>query len=136
MSKVTGILFTAVVTVISAGCGSDGPPMGTVSGTVTLDSQPLPNALVQFTPMDVNGAPSYGRTDDDGDYELQFSINREGAYLGKHRVIIRPIDDEEDEDGVPIASDVVIPARYNSESELTTVVEAGSNTLDFDLASN
>ena len=33
------------------GCGDGGPPMGKVSGTVTLDGQPLAGAEVEFAPQ-------------------------------------------------------------------------------------
>lgn len=34
-----------------AGCGrGDLPPLGTVSGTVTLDGEPLPGVIISFKP--------------------------------------------------------------------------------------
>src|SRR5690606_23808547 len=39
-----------------AGCGgADGPELASVSGTVTLNGQPLPHAVVQFQPTSPQG---------------------------------------------------------------------------------
>ena len=46
-----------------AGCGNS-PPLGTVSGRVTLDGQPLAETTVEFQPA--SGSPAYGVTDAEG----------------------------------------------------------------------
>jgi hypothetical protein len=108
--------------------------MGTVRGTVTLDGKPLAGVIVEFTPLERHGAPSYGRTDEDGYYELRFSVTRDGAFLGKQRVRFR-IDQSYDEGGNPRPAKLTLPARYTSKSELTFNVEDGRNRADFALES-
>ncbi len=66
-----GLLLLAVVT----GC-SKGPAVAPVEGTVTQDGRPLVRAMVEFQPD--SGAPSYGETDDDGHYEIQYQVDRMG----------------------------------------------------------
>ncbi|HEX4613250.1 MAG TPA: hypothetical protein VH092_34000, partial [Urbifossiella sp.] len=44
------------------GCGSDGPKIVKVSGTVTRNGAPVPGVAVSFTPA--NGRPSWGMADE------------------------------------------------------------------------
>ena len=53
-----------------AGCSGD-PPTGAVTGTVILDGDPLPNAIVTFTPL-AGGRSTIGTTDTTGTYTLGF----------------------------------------------------------------
>ena len=69
-----------------SGCGEDGPELGRVEGTVTMDGKPLPNASVVFVPE--NGRPAGATTDAQGKYVLNFTAGREGALLGKNTVRI------------------------------------------------
>ena len=127
-------LFAAVLA--SAGCGGGGDSnVGKVSGTVTLDGQPLPNALVTFTPK-VGGSPSYGRTDESGEYELSYTRDQQGAVIGEHTVTITTYDagDPDEEPPLPAVPEKV-PTKYNLQTTLTEKVDAGSNTIDFELDS-
>src|SRR3954452_10453917 len=49
------------------GCNSRGD-LAAVRGKITLDSQPLPDAFVVFSPVS-HGTTSYGKTDAGGNYE-------------------------------------------------------------------
>ena len=43
--------IVAILCLTAAGCGGDKlPPLGKVTGTITLDGEPLPNARVTFIP--------------------------------------------------------------------------------------
>lgn len=78
----------AIFFLVAAGCGNgDRPQLGTVTGTVTLGGEPLKNVEITFSP-DV-GRPSYGKTDGDGRYELDYINDTKGAKLGKHNISIR-----------------------------------------------
>jgi hypothetical protein len=113
-----------------AGCGERGPSLANVSGTVTLDGQPLPNARVTFYP--VSGIrESTGLTDPSGKYELIYLRDTHGAALGDHVVRIHKQAIEEG-----VAAPSPLPLKYNEESELTTIVVSGQNTCDFSLHSN
>ncbi|MEW4452879.1 carboxypeptidase-like regulatory domain-containing protein [Bremerella sp. JC817] len=69
-----------------AGCGAhDGPALAPVSGKITVDGQPLVGATMEFYPQQV-GAPSYGRSNEDGEFTLRYSNGQMGAVPGEHRV--------------------------------------------------
>jgi hypothetical protein len=57
-----------------------------VQGRVTRGGKPVPGILVQFHPAD--GRPSWGKSDAEGKFELNYSKQYEGARLGKHRVFV------------------------------------------------
>lgn len=81
-----GLVFALALTL--AGCGgSDRPPMEKVSGTVTLDDQPIEGASVMFMPVD-GGKPAYGVTDAAGRFRLTTYDDGDGALVGDHRVTI------------------------------------------------
>jgi hypothetical protein len=133
---------------LSIGClfltcwGCDGSDLGTVSGTVTLDGEPLAGAQVVLMPQG-DGSPSYGETDDQGRYSLTHTRGDSGALIGPHTVSISVEEEEEydasgmDEGSIMEKPDKPnkVPARYNEETELTREVQAGDNTLDFPLTS-
>jgi hypothetical protein len=127
--------------------------MGEVTGQVTMDGKPLPNAMVIFVPKE-GGATATGVTDANGNYKL-ISLDRTGALIGSHTVSITTVKKAEEappevssdsaeyaKQAMARASDyndaVVrepIPARYNSKSELVKGVEKGSNVINFELKS-
>ena len=63
-----------------AGCGS-GPPLGTVSGRITLDGQPIAQGNLQFVPQDASQGPTTGTPIVDGRYVA------EAVPRGKLRVL-------------------------------------------------
>lgn len=77
----------AALVLVLVGCsGSDGPPLVSVTGTVTRGGQFLSGANVMFIPS--QGAPSGGQTDERGHFELTFTDGRPGAVTGRHQVNI------------------------------------------------
>lgn len=107
--------------------------VNSVTGIVTMDGAPLPNARVTFTPP--QGRPSTGVTDASGRYELRYIRDTMGAEVGRHSVAITtelppPVSD------LPAAPPKEeIPSRYNSATGLTVEVKAGPNEFDFALDS-
>jgi hypothetical protein len=123
VAGLAGLLMTAVL-----GCGrGDAPPLGNVTGTVTLDGQPLENAVVTFS--QTGGASSIGKTDANGRYELYYGRDLKGALLGEHTVMITT-STEVGEDCERTKTPETVPAKYNLASELKATVNAGNNTLD------
>ncbi|MFM8827000.1 MAG: carboxypeptidase-like regulatory domain-containing protein [Actinomycetota bacterium] len=111
------------------GCGSPArPPLGEVSGTVTLDGQPLQRALVTFVPIAGPGRTSHAYTDSDGRYSLAYLRNIPGADVGQHVVRITTVSEE-------FRGRERLPARYHAQSTLIATVESGTNTHDFSLTS-
>ena len=125
--------LTVLLTVWLAGCSSNKPklpPLAPVSGTITMDGQPLAGVEVVF--MSPTGHASVGWTDPDGKYALQFRQFGPGAGPGLNTVTVKSVPKDPN---IPIVNDV-IPAVYNSKTTLTAdVAPSKSNTFDFDLKS-
>ncbi len=122
---------------LAVGCGPGGPPVGAVTGTVTMDGVPLPGALVTFqSTSDKGGRPSNAETDEQGRYELLFSPSKNGALLGEHIVTISTARDVWDEEAqLERTEPERVPPKYNSETELTALVEKEGSQVDFQLES-
>lgn len=79
------------------GCG-DGLSVAPIAGTITFEGRPLAGATVTTQPIGNNsqnpGPGSFGRTDDQGHYELELvQPARKGAIVGEHRVMISKAQD-------------------------------------------
>lgn len=125
------------------GCAGESYSIAPVSGTVTLDGEPLANASVGFEPIRqgddiVAGYGSYGETDENGNFTLKTLHGEDGAIVGKHRVSIRTVSGELGPDGEDvITSEEKLPPRYNSDTELTFEVQPeGTDAATFELTSN
>ncbi|HVJ67593.1 MAG TPA: hypothetical protein VM510_06400 [Caulifigura sp.] len=121
--------------VVMSGCGASGPALGTVSGQVRLNGQPLPYALIVFEPAEQAGTYGSGYADQDGRYQLQFSRRRKGALVGRHLVRITTPDSDALDKGQRAPKKDKLPVKYNAKSDLFRDVVAGHNTFDFDLKS-
>ena len=114
---------------VISGCGSapdeDLPPRSTVTGTVTLDGQPLEGASVMFTPQE-GGALSTGTTDETGKYKLSYGPSEEGAAIGRHKVRISKHGEGDD-------TNDSVPEKYNAATILEEEVTDGENVINFDL---
>jgi hypothetical protein len=120
------------------GCGGGGQT-GTVSGRVTMDGKPLPDAVVNFQPMSEgrnSGIGSSGRTDANGEYTLRLiDDTRDGAIIGKHRVMIKESTTSDPTNDKRRAGGDLVPAEYHIKSTLTFEVKPGHNTANWDLES-
>lgn len=124
-----------LICLLLAGCGP-AYDLGRVSGIVTLDGAPLPQATVIFSRG--HGRMSVGLTDADGRYQLQYTNSQPGAEPGTHTVrITSQIDSVRSEGGVPAITGrpELLSARYHDKTELTAEVKPGRNTIDFELSS-
>jgi len=120
-----------VLALFVTGCGGDGPERATVTGRITLHGEPLEGADVEFQPEE--GSPSYGLTDDDGEYDLMYTRDKRGAMLGEHTVRITTSTTGTDAQGNQIMLPQRVPPKYNAQSELTIEVKPGRNKFDFEL---
>jgi hypothetical protein len=122
------------------GCGGPppGPELAPVEGTVTLDSQPLPDATVWFNPVG-EGRSSTGRTDAQGRFVINYGPDKPGAMLGQHNVRITTLQQGGDENlpDQPKSIPEKVPKNYFKDGTLTADVKAGeNNNFTFDLKSN
>ena len=127
------VVVAVAICLATAGCGRDGPELGSVTGTVTLDGTPLPGARVEFQPQARETSPSYATTDAAGHYELIYGIDQYGAMPGQHAVRITTFAQHNDGEGMAKMVPERVPPRYNAETELIKEVESGDNTIDFPL---
>ena len=139
-SRNTLAFFGAVCALAMSGCGS-GDRLGlvSVSGVVTLDGRPLPNARVVFYPAG-GGRLSHASTNSDGAYELQYTEGKSGALPDKHKVTISTFieaDPDSPDSLVKTGQKESIPAKYNVQSTLQADLSDGhSEVLGFDLTSS
>jgi hypothetical protein len=112
------------------GCGNE-DGLGRVRGIVKLDGEPLPDASVEFTPVNGEGMTTYGRTDSHGAYDMMATERTRGAALGKNKVSISTYDVIDNTHSILEK----VPMKYNISTELECDVKSGSNKFDFDLSS-
>ena len=121
----------------AAGCGKDNP-LGrrAISGSITLDGQPLSHGNIEFAPRNPAGVGS-GVMITDGQYAI---TEQHGLPPGDYDVrIFSPNTDSPAPEGPPgplgpPAVEERIPARYNAETELSVTVAAdGPTVFDFSL---
>lgn len=112
-----------------------------VTGRVTLDGTPLPNAMVTFS--EAGYSSSWGITDSDGRYELTFDQKQKGAAIGKKSVVIRTVFSPPEisgytppsvVEGAPEPVEKLLPI-YHNKTILTADVVAGTNEINFELFS-
>ncbi len=130
-----------------SGCGSgDDLPRQAISGTVTLDGQPLDKGMIQFFPAaEMKNAMAGGTTIQGGNYSIPQS---EGLVPGTYKVMIsseggdvKAAPGETTEEGAmpglgPLHPPDRIPSKYNAQTILTAnVTSEGPNEFKFDLKS-
>ena len=136
------VAFVGLLSISGCGGNSD---LGSVTGTVTVDGEPINYAFVTFMPT--TGRASIGNTDSNGVYKLIYVIGQEGALIGNHKVIIttavkkEPAYNEggnDNKDPVRIKGRKELLPKENCDrnhTELTATVESGNNEINFDLTS-
>jgi hypothetical protein len=122
---------------LALGCGSR--KFAPVSGKVTLNGKPLPNATVAFNPIPREGSSeagpsSIGTTNDKGEFTLRVDLHRWGAVVGKHRVAISAMSRKNGDGDARGAVVNTVPGRYNAKSKLTfEVPSGGTDQANFEL---
>jgi hypothetical protein len=126
---------------LAAGCGSDGPVMGRVSGTVTMiGGEPLTKGTVTFIATDSQRPNATGTIGESGYYTLQTTEPGDGALVGDYKVAISDVDSSQLNTPLPgmpvkVPKSAIAKTYLDSEkSGLTATVEAGSNTKNFEVS--
>jgi hypothetical protein len=135
-------LLSIFVFPLHVGCGAGTAKTVPVSGRITLDNEPLPNATVVFVPISTGSdkeplPSSVGVTGSDGRYSLLLSINKKGkgALVGKHKVMIT-LGSEGGSTDIEATFHKQLPQRYNRKTELECEVPAqGRDDANFNLTS-
>jgi hypothetical protein len=120
-------------TVVQAGC-DQGPAMGTVTGEVTLDGQPVKDGHVLFTPLEGSGQTGGGPLRE-GKFKAEVPIGKMKVELHGNKVIGKRKAYDTPE--TPWEDDVaeLLPAKYNFKSELTLDVKKGEQEVKYELKS-
>jgi hypothetical protein len=139
LGRFTGIVTALAVVCVSslAASGCRQSDMAPVSGRVTFEGRPVPKAIVRFLP-ELRPMAAAG-TDDDGRYRLTTRRPMDGAYIGRHKVVVAPwMPGTGDTSGVtaePERPDIPKIVRDTDSTPLAVEVTAkGPNEFDFDLA--
>jgi hypothetical protein len=85
-ARLAALAFLLAGVFVTAGCSS-GPKIVKVSGVATYKGQPVPNLRLNFQPE--HGRPSWGDTDANGRFTLEYDAQNKGALVGKHTVSAR-----------------------------------------------
>jgi hypothetical protein len=123
------------------GCdSSDGLNRQAISGSVTLDGQPLSSGAILFEPATQETGTAVGATIRHGNFAIS---SREGPVPGSYRVRVYsssgiqapPAKGQSDRTPRPMVER--LPARYNTQTELLEkVIGRHVNRYRFDLISN
>jgi hypothetical protein len=121
------------------------PKFAPLSGRVTLDGKPLAGGYVYFQPIAPEGSAfaaasgSSGKTNENGEYSLKGPNGEDGAWVGRHKVMIDAhaskvgeTDERPPRGGWPQFNKV--PSKYNKDSKETFEVPSeGTDKANFDL---
>lgn len=113
------------------GCGND--RMG-VSGTVTVDGQPLQTGTINFRPAEGTSGNSAGAGIIDGKYEV---LSDKGIKPGTYKVTIQGFRQtgRKVRDAQMGMVDETIPIGFKEAGQLEVTVDSGNTTHDFELHS-
>ena len=112
------------------GCDNNGG-LSNVTGVVTYNGAPYPNAQVRFVPE--GGRPSIGLTDANGAYKLHYLREQFGALPGSYKVDITTVYTSDSDTAGGKTPPEKLPAKYNVKTELVKEVTPGDNKIDFEL---
>ncbi|HEY3391672.1 MAG TPA: hypothetical protein VGK58_03120 [Lacipirellulaceae bacterium] len=129
--QVVWLMASCLVSMAAHGCSSDSSK-GIVSGTVTLDGQPLKSGLIRFIPAD-GRTPTAEATITDGEYSAQVPLGEKRVSISAPKIVgKRKAYETADSPSVDIVEEL-LPARYNVTSELTLNVTGGRQDAEFKL---
>jgi hypothetical protein len=133
------LVLLASLPVLAAGCGSEPYQVAPVSGRVTLKGQPFAKAAVVFQPVATEGNSnpgpgSSGITDEQGQYTLKVvGQDKNGAVVGKHKVLITRVHEQDPNDDRPKTSQVPPPRGKRETPREFTVPADGTDQANFEL---
>ena len=149
--KSSSVVPFLLVLFLIVGCGTKGPAVNYVEGTIMFDGKPLDKASIFFYPQsEEGGLPATGITDANGKYTLtsmQGGGVGKGATTGEYTVAVtRSKDEPSRTERIPSVTpgtpdtemtfyDSLIPEKYTSKrtSPLTFKVAPGKNRFDINL---
>lgn len=118
------------------GCFSgSGQELHAVDGTITKDGVPFVDANLEFEPQTA-GAPSYGKSDENGNFKLYYSTGKPGAAPGQH--VVKVLGGRKASDAKPDApSSEQAPTPQQKEHQgkeiVVTIEPSGENHVEIEL---
>jgi hypothetical protein len=112
--------------------GCSGNSKLSVSGSVTLDGEPLSDGIITFTPLDGSGANA-GTVIFNGEYQVEVMPGKKLARIeGYKTVAVKKVKMGSKEIDAPDKRPIV-PKQYNSESKLEVDVDSSHREHNFEL---
>jgi len=139
MRKIVPFVLLALASCL-VGCGGD-TGRASVSGTVTLDGEPVKNGAITLVALTGDEGPT-GADIVDGYYRIR---KTQGPVAGRFRVEIRwpkptgkriPVMDGIPDSGMRDELAEAIPVKYNKESVLEIEIQKGKIQRDFELTTS
>lgn len=120
VSVFTGTILVLYVTSVS-GCGGadDGLQRVSVSGSVTLNGEPVPNGVIRFAPTAETQGPMASAMISDGRYQIP---QNQGPVAGEYEVRVQAYADPNAESpapSVPSGTDKLGPKMSNNNADVT-----------------
>ena len=132
-SPVLFLILCAAFATQLTGC-SKPPTPGTVTGTVTLDGQPLKSGTIRFDAAD-NRTPAADASIVDGKYTAAVPPGDKRVTITSPKVVgKKKMYDTADSPTIDVTEEL-LPRRYNAQTELTLSVKVGDQEHPFDLKS-
>ncbi len=132
------LMMSIIGSLVLVGCGGDeeGPVLHAVSGTVSLDGEPVQDGRIQFRTKTPE-AKAYSAAITNGEYEVQTEAGSMSVEITASRIVPGKFGESASPDEpAPPLSEMYIPEQFNSKTTLTADIEAGAdNTVPFDLTS-
>jgi hypothetical protein len=101
-----------------SGCGGSGYQVATVKGKVTCKGQPVKGGSITFSPKSDEKTPgkaAEGRLDENGEFVLSTYGKKDGAVVGKHRVVIA-FDDPYTKQPCSVPPDLTVEVKGGEEN--------------------
>jgi len=129
------IVLLLLATLFFVGCGSSGGlDVQPVRGKVTFDGEPISEGRILFRAVD-GDKRAFSAEIVGGQYQVETLPGKMTVEITASRLIPGKFDESNPGEKVPVG-EMYIPARYNSQTELTAEVPSGgAEQLDFALTS-
>jgi hypothetical protein len=125
------LLLLSALPLLNA-CGTS---TGTVTGSITIDGEPLSSGVISFVPAEGSGTPTTSNVAG-GKYELTTSTGKKFVQISAPIVVGKRKEYEAPDAPLVEITDERLPPKYNSQTELTFEVKPGRNSNDFALTTD
>lgn len=124
-----GILAAAVLAAAAAaGCG--GSDTVTVSGVVKLDDQPIKDGVINFLPANGQGQTA-SSVIKDGAFKATMKPGEMKVEVSASKVVGKKKMYDTGDSPVVDVTEEIVPAKYNTKTELKHTAKGASQTVDF-----